>query len=111
MKARIALDKLDPADSARVGANGQGSGGRSRHPLQPAFRASRQRDRDHRVQARLLDGFRKAKTKVVYTFVAHQPGYPGASRIPRCFARLSKVDSCCRAPPRSNPSTTSPLAK
>lgn len=60
------------------------------------------------VQARLLDGFRKAKAKVVYTFVTYQPGYPDAGRTPRCFARSSIVTACYRGLLRSIPSTTSP---
>jgi nicotinamidase-related amidase len=40
------------------------------------------------VQARLLDGFRTGKAKVVYTAVTYQPGYPGVTRNSRLFRTL-----------------------
>lgn len=48
-------------------------------PFQRIFRPQAEKTGIIGVQARLLDGFRAAKAKVVYTLVTYQPGFPGVT--------------------------------
>ena len=78
MNGKIGLDRLDPNKTALVVVHmAKGVAGEVDTPFNRLFR---QRAKDKGVittQARLLDEFRRAKAKVVYTFVTCQPGYPG----------------------------------
>lgn len=55
------------------------------------------------VQARLLDGFRKAKAKVVYTFVTYQPGYPGCRPNSPLFRKLFDCNCLLQGTPAVDP--------
>jgi nicotinamidase-related amidase len=51
------------------------------------------------VQARLLDGFRKAKAKVVYTLVTYQPGLPGVRPNSPLFRTLVESPTLLQGTP------------
>ena len=72
------MDMLDPARTALVVVHmSKGAAGKVDNPLNRIFRHRVEEKGVIRVQARLLDGFRRAKAKVVYTLVTYLPGYPG----------------------------------
>ena len=74
------MDRLDPARSALVLVHmAKGVVGDVDTPFNRMFRQRAEETGIIKVQARLLDGFRTAKAKVVYTLVAYQPGFPGVS--------------------------------
>jgi nicotinamidase-related amidase len=74
------MDRLDPARSALVVAHmAKGVVGEVDTPFSRMFRQRAEQTGIIGVQARLLDGFRTAKAKVVYTLVTYQPGFPGVS--------------------------------
>ena len=60
-------------------------------PFNRLFRERAEKTGVIRVQARLLDGFRRAQAKVVYTLVTYQPGLPGVRPNSPLFRTL--VDS------------------
>jgi hypothetical protein len=107
MQKDITMDKLDPARTALVLVHiVKGVAGEVDTPFNRIFRARAEKTGIVRVQARLLESFRTAKAKVVYTLVTYQPGSPRSSRTPRCSARSPAVIACWRALPQSRSSTT-----
>jgi biuret amidohydrolase len=72
------MDRLDPARTALVMVHMvKGVAGDVDTPFNRIFRHRAEETGIIGVQARLLDGFRTAKAKVVYTLVTYQPGFPG----------------------------------
>ena len=72
------MDRLDPARTALVLVHmAKGVVGDVDTPFNRMFRRRAEETGIIGVQARLLDGFRAAKARVVYTLVTYQPGFPG----------------------------------
>jgi nicotinamidase-related amidase len=72
------MDSLDPAGTALLVVHmAKGVAGEVDTPFNRLFRQRAEKAGVIGVQARLLDGFRSAKAKVVYTLVTYQPGLPG----------------------------------
>ncbi len=72
------MDSLDPTRTALLVAHmAKGVAGHVDTPFNRLFRQRAEKTGVIAVQARLLDGFRGAKAKVVYTLVTYQPGLPG----------------------------------
>jgi biuret amidohydrolase len=72
------MDSLDPARTARLVVHmAKGVAGQVDTPFSRLFRQRAEKTGIIGVQARLLDGFRGAKAKVVYTLVTYQLGLPG----------------------------------
>ena len=72
------MDSLDPARTALLVVHmAKGVAGQVDTPFNRLFRQRAEKTGVIGVQARLLDGFRGAKAKVVYTLVTYQPGLPG----------------------------------
>jgi biuret amidohydrolase len=72
------MDSLDPARTALLVVHmAKGVAGPVDTPFNRLFRQRAEKTGVIGVQARLLDAFRKAKAKVVYTLVTYQPGLPG----------------------------------
>jgi nicotinamidase-related amidase len=72
------MDILVPARTALLVVHmAKGVAGQVDTPFNRLFRQRAEETGVIGVQARLLDGFRKAKAKVVYTRVTYQPGLPG----------------------------------
>ena len=72
------MDRLGPARTALLVVHmAKGVAGDVDTPFNRLFRRRAEEKGVIRVQARLLDGFRKAKAKVIYTLVTYQPGLPG----------------------------------
>jgi biuret amidohydrolase len=68
---------LDPERTALVVVHmGKGAVGKVDTPFSRIFRRRAEETGIIGVQARLLDGFRTAKAKVVYTLVTYQPTFP-----------------------------------
>jgi nicotinamidase-related amidase len=75
---RPSIDSLDPARTALLVVHmAKGVAGPVDTPFNRLFRQRAEKTGVIEVQARLLDGFRSAKAKVVYTLVTYQPGLPG----------------------------------
>jgi biuret amidohydrolase len=86
------MDRLDPARTALVVVHmAKGVAGEVDTPFNRIFRHRAEETGVIGVQARLLDGFRTAKAKVVYTLVTYQPGYPGVRPNSPLFRTL--IDS------------------
>ncbi len=89
MKKDTPMDTLDPARTALVVVHMvKGVAGEVDTPFNRIFRPRAEKIGIIGVQARLLDGFRTGKAKVVYTAVTYQPGYPGVTRNSRLFRTL-----------------------
>ena len=102
------MDSLDPARTALLVVHmAKGVAGQVDTPFNRLFRQRAEKTGVVGVQARLLDGFRKAKAKVVSPWSPTR-GCPGSGRTPRCFARSSGAPLFCRALPRLRSSTKSP---
>jgi biuret amidohydrolase len=72
------MDRLDPARTTLMVVHmAKGVVGKVDTPFSRIFRHRAEATGIIRVQARLLDRFRTAKAKVVYTLVTYQPGFPG----------------------------------
>ena len=72
------MDSFDPARTALLVVHmAKGVAGSVDTPFNRLFRQRAEKTGVIGIQARLLDGFRKAKAKVVYTLVTYQPGLPG----------------------------------
>ena len=72
------MDSLDPARTALLVVHMvKGVAGQVDTPFNRLFRQRAEKTGLIGVQARLLEGFRAAKAKVVYTLVTYQPGLPG----------------------------------
>jgi len=86
------MDRLDPARTALLVVHmAKGVAGDVDTPFNRLFRRRAEEKGVIRVQARLLDGFRKAKAKVVYNLVTYQPGLPGVRPNSPLFRTL--IDS------------------
>ena len=74
------MNMLDPARSALVVVHMvKGVAGKVDTPFNRLFRRRAEETGILKAQLRLLDGFRRAKAKVVFTAVTYQPGLPGVS--------------------------------
>ena len=74
------MDRLDPARTALMLVHmAKGVAGEIDTPFQRIFRPRAEKTGIIGVQERLLDGFRMANAKVVYTLVTYQPGFPGVT--------------------------------
>jgi hypothetical protein len=103
------MDRLDPARTALLVAHmAKGVAGDVDTPFNRLFRRRAEEKGVIRVQARLLDGFRTAKAKMVYTLVTYQPGLRGVRPNSPLFRTLIETPTLLRALPRSRSSTTSP---
>ncbi|HEY2077325.1 MAG TPA: isochorismatase family cysteine hydrolase [Streptosporangiaceae bacterium] len=72
------MDRLDPARTALTLVHmGKGVAGKVDTPFSRIFRPRAEQTGIIGVQERLLDGFRSATAKVVYTLVTYEPGFPG----------------------------------
>src|ERR1700739_3877576 len=88
------MDTLDPARTALVIVNmAKGVAGDVDTPFNRMFRHRAEETAIIKVQARLLDGFRAANAKVVYTLVAYQPGFPGVTPNSPLFR--TAIDANC----------------
>ena len=80
MSAKNALNGLDPARTALVVVHMvKGVAGDVDTPFNRLFRRRAEQTGIIKAQLRLLDAFRRAKAKVLYTAVTYQPGLPGVS--------------------------------
>lgn len=80
MSARIAFNGLDPARTALLVVHMvKGVAGEVVTPFSQLFRQRAEQTGIIKAQLRLLDAFRGAKAKVLYTAVTYQTGLPGVS--------------------------------
>jgi nicotinamidase-related amidase len=80
MNGKVALDRLEPNKTALgVVHMVKGVAGNVDTPFNRLFRRRAEETGIIKAQLRLLDGFRRAKAKVVYTAVTYQQGLPGVS--------------------------------
>jgi biuret amidohydrolase len=90
MQKDITMDKLDPARTALVLVHMvKGVAGKVDTSFNRIFRARAEKTGIVRVQARLLEAFRTAKAKVVYTLVTYQPGLPAIKPNSPLFRTLA----------------------
>ena len=83
------MDRLDPARTALLLVHmAKGVAGQVDTPFNRLFRRRAENAGIIRVQAGLLDGFRTAKAKVVYTLVTYQLGLPGVKPNSPLFRTL-----------------------
>jgi biuret amidohydrolase len=83
------MDSLDPARTALLVVHmAKGVAGQVDTPFNRLFRQRAEKTGVIGVQAQLLDGFRKAKAKVVYTLVTYQRGLPGVRPSSPLFRTL-----------------------
>jgi nicotinamidase-related amidase len=83
------MDSLDPARTVLLVVHmAKGVAGQVDTPFNRLFRRRAEKTGVIAVQARLLDGFRRAKAKVVYTLVTYKPGLPGVSPNSPLFRTL-----------------------
>jgi len=69
------MDSLDPARTALLMVHmAKGVASQVYTPFNRLFRQRAEMAGVVGVRARLVDGFRRAKTKVVYTLVTYEPG-------------------------------------
>jgi nicotinamidase-related amidase len=86
------MERLDPARTALLVVHmAKGVAGEVDTPFNRLFRQRAEKTGIIGVQARLLDGFRRAKAKVIYTLVTYQPGLPGVRSNSPLFRTL--IDS------------------
>jgi nicotinamidase-related amidase len=75
---RHGMDSLDPARTALLVVHmAKGVAGQVDTPFNRLFRQRAEKTGVIGIQSRLLNGFRRARAKVVYTLVTYQPGLPG----------------------------------
>jgi biuret amidohydrolase len=75
---RNIMDRLDPTRTALLVVHmAKGVAGEVDTPFNRLFRQRAEKAGVIGIQARLLEGFRRAGAKVVYTLVTYQPGLPG----------------------------------
>jgi nicotinamidase-related amidase len=80
MSGKIGFDELDPARTALVVVHMvKGVAGEVDTPFNRLFRQRAEQTGIIKAQLRLLDAFRGAKARVLYTAVTYQPGLPGVS--------------------------------
>src|ERR1700739_729079 len=86
------MERLDPARTALLVVHmAKGVAGPVDTPFNRLFLQRAEKAGVIGVQARLLDGFRRARAKVVYTLVTYQPGLPGVRPNSPLFRTL--IDS------------------
>jgi nicotinamidase-related amidase len=68
-------------------------------PFNRLFRERAEKTGIIRVQARLLDGFRRAQAKVIYTLVTYQPGLPGVRPNSPLFRTLVESPTLLQGTP------------
>jgi nicotinamidase-related amidase len=94
MSGKIAFNWLDPARTALVVAHMvKGVAGEVVTPFNQLFRKRAEQTGIIKTQVRLLDAFRTAKARVLYTAVTYRQGSPGSARILRCGALFSIVSA------------------
>lgn len=104
MNGKVALDSLDPNRTALVVVHmAKGVAGPVDTPFNRLFRERTKKTGVIGVQARLLNGFRKAKAKVVYTFVAYQQGLPGVKPNSPLFRTLFDCNCLLQGTPAVEP--------
>jgi len=83
------MDRLDPDRTALVAVHmAKGVAGDVDTPFNRLFRQRAEKAGLIGIQQRLLEGFRTAGAKVVYTLVAYQPGFPGVTPNSPLFGTL-----------------------
>jgi nicotinamidase-related amidase len=83
------MDSFDPARTAFLVVHmAKGVAGEVDTPFNRLFRERAEKTGIIRVQARLLEGFRRANAKVIYTLVTYQPGLPGVRSNSPLFRTL-----------------------
>jgi biuret amidohydrolase len=103
------MDRLDPARTALLVTHmAKGVAGDVDTPFNRLFRRRAEEKGVIRIQARLLDGFRKAKAKVVYTLVTYQPGLPGVRSNSPLFRTLVNSPTLLRGTPAVDRRSSSP---
>ena len=94
------MDSLDPARTALLVVHmAKGVAGQVDTPFNRLFRQRAEQTGVIGVQARLLDGFRRAKAKVVYTLVTYQPGLPGVRPNSPLFRTLVESPTLLQGTP------------
>ncbi len=100
MKKDAPMDTLDPARTALVVVHmAKGVAGPVDTPFNRLFRQRAERKGVIGIQVRLLDGFRRAKAKVVYTLVTYQPGLPGVRPNSPLFRTLVESPTLLQGTP------------
>jgi biuret amidohydrolase len=94
------MDRLDPARTALLVVHmAKGVTGPVDAPFDRLFRQRAEKTGVIGVQTRLLDGFRRAKAKVVYTLVTYQPGLPGVRPNSPLFRMLVESPTLLQGTP------------
>jgi nicotinamidase-related amidase len=94
------MDRLDPARTALLVVHmAKGVAGQVDTPFNRLFRERAEEKGVIGVQARLLDGFRGAQAKVVYTLVTYQPGLPGVRPNSPLFRTLVESPTLLQGTP------------
>jgi nicotinamidase-related amidase len=94
------MDSLDPARTALLVVHmAKGVAGQVDTPFNRLFRQRAEKTGVIGVQARLLDGFRRAKARVVYTLVTYQPGLPGVRPNSPLFRTLVESPTLLQGTP------------
>ena len=94
------MDSLDPARTALLVVHmAKGVAGQVDTPFNRLFRQRAEKAGVIEIQARLLDGFRRAKAKVVYTLVTYQPGLPGVRPNSPLFRTLVESPTLLQGTP------------
>ena len=94
------MERLDPARTALLVVHmAKGVAGQVDTPFNRLFRERAEKAGIIRVQVRLLDGFRRAQGKVVYTLVTYQPGLPGVRPNSPLFRTLVQSPTLLQGTP------------
>jgi nicotinamidase-related amidase len=94
------MDRLDPARTALLVVHmAKGVAGQVDTPFNRLFRERAEEKGVIGVQARLLDGFRGAQAKVIYTLVTYQPGLPGVRPNSPLFRTLVESPTLLQGTP------------
>jgi biuret amidohydrolase len=94
------MERLDPARTALLVVHmAKGVAGQVDTPFNRLFRERAEKAGIIRVQVRLLDGFRRAQAKVVYTLVTYQPGLPGVRPNSPLFRTLVQSPTLLQGTP------------
>jgi nicotinamidase-related amidase len=94
------MDRLDPARTALLVVHmAKGVAGQVDTSFNRLFRQRAEKTGVIGVQVRLLDGFRAAKAKVVYTLVTYQPGLPGVRPNSPLFRMLIESPTLLQGTP------------
>jgi biuret amidohydrolase len=89
MNGKTALDKLDSSKTALLVVHmAKGVAGDVDTPFNRLFRRRAEEKGTVKAQLRLLEGFRRAEAKVVYTAVTYQPWLPGVTPNSRLWRTL-----------------------